>query len=172
MTPQRKAYDASSKWPEAVDPWLQSPGTPRWPQQIGTRLALSKWSGCLNWSCDGGSSTLVFTSTTSTGSCWHIHDHANVVDLWDVHGFLRFLKQRHLSVCLCLGLGPFPEWRTARNMTMALVTRPVRTLRMKKKLRPNRDVHTSRRSECRGFWNTAGTIIRETETFGANSVDC
>ena len=156
VTPQRKAYDASSKWPEAVDPWLQSPGTPRWPQQIGTRLALSKWIGCLNWKWWLFDTGLHFNHLNwdcghlsrlqhmcgrnvhewfelaiwhlALKHHWHIHDHANVLNLWDVHGFLRFLKQRHLSVCLCLGLGPFPDWRTARNMTMALVTRPVRTL--------------------------------------------
>ena len=67
-TPQRKAYDASSKWPEAVDPWLQSPGTPRWPQQIGTRLALSKWSGCLNWKWWLFDTGLHFNTSTGTAT--------------------------------------------------------------------------------------------------------
>ena len=125
------AYETSSPWPVAIGPWLLSPGTPRWPQQIGTRLALSKWSGCLNWRWWLFDTGLYFNLNWD---CWNIHD-ANVLDLWDIHGFLRFLKQRHLSVCLCMGLGPFSGWQTVRNMTMALVTRPVRTLWMMKKLR-------------------------------------
>ena len=60
---------------------------------------------------------------------WDIHEHTNVLDLWDVNGFMRFLKQWRLSEYLSWGLGPFPDWRTSRNMTMALVTRPVRTFR-------------------------------------------
>ena len=143
MTPYRKEYDASSKWPEAVDPWLQSPGTSRWPQQIGTRLALSKWSGCLNcnwwffdtglhihhlsWDCGPGN--LLANLHLALKHHWHIHEHTNVLDLWDVHGFMRFLKQWRLSVCLSWCLGPISDWRSSRNKTMALVTRLVRTFR-------------------------------------------
>ena len=131
------AYDASSKWPEAIDPWLQSPGTSR------TRLALSKWSGCLNcnwwffdtglhihhlsWDCGPGNLLAIWYLALKHH--WHIHEHTNVLELWDVYGFMRFLKQWRLSECLSWGLGPFPDWRTSRNKTMALVTRPFRTFR-------------------------------------------